>query len=203
MSYIQVHDVFILVLEFSDSQFLTLHLHLTVQADLKKKDGSLDHCPALGDFCNFEASHTGKNVADWLHKTHISLGCGASYIGTMLWMEPLMQESLLKDWKFSLKMIEYKKNVTEKCDPHKVNTSASQASRTSGHKYNLNPGCETSLTKLHTRLVSTERSGTCMKVIKLARMKYGRKKYPRIEFAVKTAWGSRHKEILYVLLKIN
>ena len=56
------------------------------------------------------------------------------------------------------------KIVTANCDSNMSNTLATQAYGTSGHKHNLKPGCDESLSKIHSIIVCTKRSDTRMKV---------------------------------------
>ena len=75
---------FNIILELPCTYITSIHFFFVKQNDLKEKEGTLDRCPGLGDFCNMECSHTGKNVGDWLHKTHASVGCEPSFIGTVV-----------------------------------------------------------------------------------------------------------------------
>ena len=56
------------------------------------------------------------------------------------------------------------KIVTANCDSNMRNTLATQAYGTSGHKHNLKPGCDESLSKIHSIIVCMKRSVTLMKV---------------------------------------
>jgi len=141
-----------------------------------------------------ECSHTGKNVGDWLHKTHASVGCEPSFIGTVVVDGASNAGKSVERLEILTQDERSQKIVVEKCSAHKVNTTAAQSSGTSTHKYNVNENCGKSLTKLHTRLVHTKRSGTRMGVLKRKRKGNGRKKCHSIEFGNLTRWKSRHKE---------
>ena len=86
------------------------------------------------------------------------------------------------------------KVVTDKCDSHKINTSAKQGSGTSPHKTNLNPECGASLKKLHTSLVCTKSSGIRMNLFFSVQKENGRLKTKRLDFGIKTRWGCDHGE---------
>ena len=85
-----------------------------------------------------ECSHTGNNVGDWLHKTHASVGCEPSFIGTVVVDGASNAGKSVERLEFLTQDERPQKIVVEKCSAHKVNTTAVQLSGTSTHKYNLN-----------------------------------------------------------------
>ena len=113
-----------------------------------------------------ECSCTGNNVGDWLHKTHASVGCEPTFIGTVVVDGASNAGKYVERLEILNQDERPQKIVVEKCSAHKVNTTAAQSSRTSTHTYNLNKNCGKLLTKLHTRLVHTKRSDTRMGVLK-------------------------------------
>ena len=78
------------------------------------------------------------------------------------------------------------KIVNAKCDYHMSNTSATQASVTSGHNHNLDPGCDESLSNIHSIIVCIKRYGTRMNVYENIQNEHGRKKFQTLDFAVQT-----------------
>ena len=113
-----------------------------------------------------ECFHTGEKVGNWLHKTHLSVGCAPSYIGTVVVNGASNAGKSVEIMEILTQDKHPQKIVVEKCDVHKVNTTADQSSGTSGYKHNVNKDCDKSLTKLHISIIHTKRSGTRMAVLK-------------------------------------
>jgi len=170
--------------------------------------GGLQKAPKLADvkimeaILHLECSHTGENVGHWLHKTHLSVGCESSYIGTVVVDGASNAGKSVEILEIITQDERPQKIVVEKYDAHKVNTTADQSSGTSGHKYNVNKDCGESLTKLHASIVRTKRSGTRMAVLKRKERGTAVKNVILLSLEIKLG-GNQGTRKLFALLGIN
>ena len=88
------------------------------------------------------------------------------------------------------------KIVTANCDSNMSNTLVTQAYGTSGNKYNLKPGCDESLSKIHSIIVGMKRLGTFMKFYGNFQNEHGCKKVQTLDFSVQTHCNCAHSETM-------
>ena len=155
---------------------------------------TMDRCQALLDFKSWTIEKSGENIGAWLDDVHGGVGIKADHIGSHIVDGASNATSSMETLAWKTSDERSQRIVTDNCDAHKANTTAGQASGTSGHVTNLNPELGSTLDKLHGWMSSISNSGKRQGIIHHVQAEKNREKCPRISAAVVTRWGGRHDE---------
>ena len=116
---------------------------------LRSSTPTIARAQALLDFSHFDKPKTGENIGRWLGDIHHGVGCKPDYINSHTVDGASNAEASVDTLVWETSEARSQKIIADKCDAHKISTTADQASGVSGHVRNLNPSMGTCLNLLH------------------------------------------------------
>ena len=165
------------------------------KAKLVNGTPTLARCPALLDFCQFWKPKTGENIGEWLEEIHAAVDIEPGHIGSHNVDGASNAEKSVECFILQTSERHSQPIVAESCNSHKVNTNtAREASGTSDHVVNMNPGLSDALSLHHSWLVKICGSGDRRTIVDNVEKEHGREVSPAMDFALATRWNSDYDE---------
>ena len=128
---------------------------------LQTKNPDLHRCQCLLEFSHFDKPKSGENIGMKLDEVHCAVGCNADFIGSHTVDGAANAKKSVECLTWETTGERTQTIISQPCDAHNGNMSASIGSGTSGQVTNLNPDMSAALKALHNNLTNIDTFPIC------------------------------------------